>query len=53
MTGLIFGGTLIVGSAIWWSSHWFDLEPSHTPFNAAILFLIGVGVCVGSAVSML
>ena len=35
MSGLIFGGVLIVGGCAWWLSHSFDLEPSHKSFYAA------------------
>ena len=53
MSGLIFGGVLIVGGCAWWLSHSFDLEPSHKSFYAAMVALVGLGVCVGSAISML
>ena len=53
MSGLIFGCVLIVGGGAWWLSHSFDLEPSHKSFYAAMVALVGLGVCVGSAISML
>ncbi|MCB1660161.1 MAG: hypothetical protein KDI39_18215, partial [Pseudomonadales bacterium] len=53
MSGLVFGGVLIVGGAGWWLSHCMDLEASSATFIAPLVVLTGVGVCVGSAILML
>jgi hypothetical protein len=43
MSGLIFGGVLIVGGWVWWLSHAFDLEPSHKSFYAAMVIFSLLG----------
>ena len=53
MSGLVFGGVLIVVGAGWWLSHCMDLEFSTATFAAPLVILTGVGVCVGSAILLL
>ena len=53
MSGLIFGGVLIVGGGAWWLSHCMDLEASSATFIAPLVVLTGIGIFVGSAISML